>query len=191
MIRYPVSGAILAGGKSLRMGTQKALVVWNNKPLVQWVFESMQEVCSEVLIIANEGDFSFLNARVYPDNLTGNGPAGGIESALSHASTNSILISSCDTPNLDSRLFRHLIDHHGDFDISICGHDGTDEPLIGLFNRSVRDVFRSSILSGNNRPPRIIRQTRWQAVEITPDLDFYQPDLFLNLNYPSDLEGIV
>jgi len=182
-----VTGVILAGGESRRMGSNKALVSWKNKPLIQWVYDSMLQVCPDILIIANFGDFSFLSARVYPDNYPGTGPAAGIESALSHCTTPAALIASCDTPNLSPDFFRYLIGHHGDFDISITGHDGTDEPLIGIFNHSVLRFFQSAILSGNARPPHIIRQTNWQTIGISPDLDFYRSDLFLNLNAPEDL----
>jgi len=183
----PVTGVILAGGESRRMGTHKALVLWKNRPLIQWVYDALYPLCKEILIIANTGDFSFLNARVYPDNFPGTGPAAGIETALSRCSTPLALISSCDTPNLSTSLFSHLLDHHGTFEISIAGHDGTDEPLIGVYSRSATGHFHTALMSGNARPPRIIRQTRWQAIPITPELDFYRTDLFLNLNAPEDL----
>ena len=187
MTKPGITGAILAGGQSRRMGFGKALIPWKNKPLIQWVYDSLSEVCSDILIIANKGDYSFLRAWVFPDNFPGNGPAAGIEAALSHSLTESTLIVSCDTPNLNPGLFRFLYSRHGSYDVSICGHDGIDEPLIGLFNRSVHSLFRSAILEGNPRPPGIIRKTNWQVVEISPVLDFYSPDLFLNLNSPEDL----
>ncbi len=187
MTSHPVTGIILAGGESRRMGSNKALISWKGEPLIQWVYDSMRQVCPDILIIANSGDFSFLKASVYPDNYPGTGPAAGIESALSHCTTPAALIASCDTPNLSPALFRYLINNHKDFDISITAHDGTDEPLIGVFNRSSLRYFQSAILSGNARPPHIIRQTNWQTIAISPDLDFYRSDLFLNLNAPEDL----
>ncbi len=187
MTGAPVTGVILAGGESRRMGTHKALVLWKNRPLIQWVYDALFPLCKEILIIANTGDFSFLNARVPPATFPGTGPAAGIETALSRCSTPLALISSCDTPNLSTSLFRHLLMHHGSYDISIAGHDETDEPLIGVFSRSASQYFHKALMSGNARPPRIIRQTRWQTIPITPELDFYHTDLFLNLNAPEDL----
>lgn len=187
MMGGPVTGVILAGGESRRMGSNKALLIWKDKPLIQWVYDSMRKVCSDILIIANSGEYPFPGTTIYPDNYPGTGPAAGIESALSHCTTPAALIASCDTPNLSPALFRYLVSRHGDFDISITGHDGTDEPLIGIFNRSTLRLFQSAILSGNARPPHIIRQTNWQTIEIHPGLDFYRPDLFLNLNAPEDL----
>ncbi|MCD6332011.1 MAG: hypothetical protein J7L89_01935 [Bacteroidales bacterium] len=52
------------------------------KPLIQWVYQSVNSLSDEVLIAANEGDFSSLNARIIPDRIKGIGPITGIESGL-------------------------------------------------------------------------------------------------------------
>lgn len=182
-----VTGAILAGGESRRMGTNKPLTSYKGKPLIQWVYESMQTVCDEILIIANTGDYSFLNARVIPDNFRGSGPAAGLEAALKASSHPLVLVSSCDTPNLSPGFFRYLIDNHTDHDISIAGHDDTDEPMIGVYSRRIHQLFWEALTGGNNRPPAVIRQTLWQIIPVHPGLDFYRSDLFLNLNTPQDL----
>jgi molybdopterin-guanine dinucleotide biosynthesis protein A len=182
-----ITGAILAGGESRRMGTNKALAIYKNKPLIQWVYDAMVPVCSEILVIANSGDFSFLNARVVNDNFPGTGPAAGLEAALAAASNTLVLVASCDTPNLSADFFMYLIDNHDDNDISITGHDQTDEPLIGVYHQRIHPVFLESLNQGNNRPPAIIRQTRWQTIQVHSGLDFYRNDLFLNLNSPQDL----
>lgn len=183
-----VSGIILAGGESRRMGSPKALVLYRGKPLIGWIYDALAPLCTEILIIANTGDFSSFSASVYPDNYPGNGPAAGIESGLDHCRTDLALVSSCDTPGLTEGFFRHLLNNHDGYDISIAFHDGISEPLIGVYSRSVRTVFRDAILAGDPHPPRIIRQCKWHEVPITPGLNFYQPELFLNLNSPTDLK---
>jgi molybdopterin-guanine dinucleotide biosynthesis protein A len=182
-----ITGIILAGGESRRMGTFKPMVQYRGKPLINWVFDALQPLCSEMIIVANSGDFTGLPARLYPDNFPGQGPAAGIESGLSHCRTPLALISSCDTPNLPAGLFSFLLRSHGGYDISLVAHDGINEPLIGCFSQSVHAVFLNALLSGNSHPPRIIRQCKWHEVEVKPGSDFYKPDLFLNLNTPPDL----
>lgn len=188
MINPEVTGIILAGGESRRMGTLKPLVLYNGKPLIQWIFDAFEPICNEILIIANAGEFTGLNAKVFPDNYPGNGPAAGIEAGLSHCDTRLALICSCDTPNLSTGFFIYLIGRHGEFDISIASHKGITEPLIGVFSKKVHSVFREALLAGDPHPPRIIRECHWQEVPIRPGLDFYRPELFLNLNTPSDLK---
>ncbi|TSA37244.1 MAG: molybdenum cofactor guanylyltransferase [Porphyromonadaceae bacterium] len=188
MIQPGITGIILAGGESRRMGTLKPLIHYKGKPLINWIFDAFLPICSDIIIIANSGDYSALAASVYPDNYPGNGPAAGIEAGLSHCQTDLALISSCDTPNLSTGFFKHLLQNHNGFDISIAAHDGINEPLIGIYSRSVHPIFRDAILSDDPHPPRIIRQCKWQEISINSGLNFYRPNLFLNLNTPLDLK---
>jgi len=183
-----ITGIILAGGESRRMGTLKPLIHYKGKPLINWVFDALYPICSDIIIVANSGDFSALAASVYPDNYPENGPAAGIEAGLSQCQTDLALISSCDTPNLSTDFFKHLLQNHKGFDISIAAHDDINEPLIGVYSRSAQPVFRDAILSGDPHPPRIIRLCKWHEVSINSGLNFYRPDLFLNLNTPLDLK---
>jgi molybdopterin-guanine dinucleotide biosynthesis protein A len=187
MTATAVTGIILAGGEGKRMGTFKPLVPYRGKPLIAWVFEEMSAICGPMVIIANSGDFSAFNAAVFPDNYPGIGPAAGIEAGLSHCQTPLALFCSCDTPNLSSGFFRYLVENHGDYDISIPVHEGITEPLNGVFSRRIHSRFEKAILAGDPHPPRIIRQCHWQEIPVGPEQNFYRPDLFLNLNRPSDL----
>lgn len=189
MIRPGPTGIILAGGESRRMGSLKPLTLYKGKPLISWISEALRPICSEIIIIANTGDFSNFDTAVYADNYPGNGPAAGIEAGLFHCSTDLALICSCDTPNLPSGLFSYLLEKHVGFDVSIAAHDGISEPLTGVFSKTVHTVFREAILSGDPHPPRIIRQCKWQEIAVHAGHNFYRPDLFLNLNTPFDLES--
>jgi molybdenum cofactor guanylyltransferase len=188
MIRPAITGIILAGGESRRMGTLKPLIIYRGKPLIHWIFEALHPVCSKVLIIANSGDYSDLDATVYPDSFPGNGPAAGIETGLFYCPSDLALISSCDTPNLPADFFRYLLANHHGYEVSIAAHDDINEPLIGVYSRSVRHVFRNAVLAGDPHPPRIIRQCKWHEIQINSGCSFFRPDLFLNLNSPPDLK---
>ncbi len=184
----PVTGIILAGGESRRMGALKPLVDYRGKLLIRWIFEALSPLCNEITIIANSGDFSAFNASVYPDNFPGNGPAAGIEAGLSHCTTKLALVTSCDTPNLPTDMFRYLLANHNGYDISIIAHDGINEPLIGVYSQSVHSTFLEAIQAGDPHPPRIMRRCKWQEIPLDSSQNFWHPDLFLNLNTPSDLK---
>jgi molybdopterin-guanine dinucleotide biosynthesis protein A len=188
MTGQPVTGIILAGGESRRMGTFKPLVEYKGKPLIRWIYDALAPICSEIIIIANSGDFPDMIASIYPDNYPGNGPAAGIEAGLSHCRTNLALFCSCDTPNLPTALFEHLLAKHDGFDISIAGHDDTNEPLIGVYSKTVHGAYKEALLAGDPHPPRIMKKCKWQEIPFGPGQNFWHPDLFLNLNSPSDLK---
>ncbi|MFO7616185.1 MAG: molybdenum cofactor guanylyltransferase [Bacteroidales bacterium] len=182
-----VTGIILAGGTGSRMGQPKPFIPWKGKQLIEWVFQAIQPVCGTIIIVANRGDFGFLKATVIPDNFTGQGPAAGIEAGLAAMKTVNAVVVSCDTPNLSTGLFRYLLEQHGDHEITIASHESITEPLIGIYSKAVAERFKAALEAGDPHPPRIIRGCRWQAVPISPENNFFSPDLFLNLNSPKDL----
>ncbi|MEA1876468.1 MAG: molybdenum cofactor guanylyltransferase, partial [Bacteroidota bacterium] len=175
-----ITGIILAGGESSRMGQDKALVLWKGRRLVDWVKASISPVCKQIMISSNSASELFPDDKLIADRYQNTGPIAGIESGLYHASTPYCLIVSCDTPLLSTSMFEYLIAHHGDFDISLAAHDGVNEPMIGIYRRSVHSQLLQAIEDGQHKPPAIIRQTRWQEVNIHPGLNFYSPEMFRN-----------
>ena len=76
---------------------------------------------------------------------------------------------------------------HGDYEISIPIHYGINEPMIGIYSRAVLPAFQKAIEEGFNKPPAIIRSCRYQEVPVDDSMNFYSPEMFLNLNSPQDL----
>jgi molybdopterin-guanine dinucleotide biosynthesis protein A len=183
-----ITGIILAGGKNTRMGQYKALVEWRGKSLINWVLDAISPLCSEIIVSSNDKVPVNPEVLIVPDRFTDIGPAAGIESGLYHSKTNLNIIVSCDTPMVNTDFFRYMIDNHGDFEISIPIHDGINEPMIGIYNKSVQAKFEEAILRGQARPPSIIRSCRFQEILVSNDLNFYNDNLFLNLNSPDDLK---
>src|ERR1035437_7677768 len=93
-----LNGYILAGGKSSRMGTDKGLLVFNKKTIIQHVIAQLKPVVKEVIIVSNNRDYEKFGVKVIADIIKNIGPAGGIHAALSHSNTNHNFIVSCDMP---------------------------------------------------------------------------------------------
>ena len=182
-----ITGVILAGGQSSRMGVDKALVEWQGKRLVDYLLEQMHLVCDEILISTHLPQENFPNQKAIPDLFGACGPIAGIESGLRHASCSSVVFASVDSPLLTSELFQYLISSHGDFEISLAAHRGINEPMIGVYDKDVLPKLQAYILSGKSKPPEFIRSRRWQEIDIHSSLPFYHPDLFKNMNTPKDL----
>jgi len=189
-IRGDITGIIMAGGQNLRMGRNKAFIIWRGKRLLDWVYDAIRPLCTKIIISANDENSSYPEALVVPDRYQRIGPIAGIEAGLTHSNTEMNIIVSCDTPMLSTAFFRYMIKQHQKFDISIPIHDGVNEPLIGIYNRSVLPRFQDAISRGLYKPPPIIKSCNFQEVPINQEMNFYQPDLFLNLNKPEDLKNI-
>ena len=185
---HEITGIVLAGGENRRMGRNKALVEWRGKRLIDWVFDAIGPLCTQIILSSNEPLPVRHGIITVADRYKNIGPAAGIESGLFHSTTHQNIVVSCDTPMLNAEFFEYLLSKHQDKEISIPIHDGINEPMIGIYSKAVQPVFEAAIKAGNTKPPAIIRSCLYQEVPVNKELNFYHPDMFLNLNSPEDLK---
>src|SRR5437773_12522 len=103
----PLSGAILVGGQSRRMGTDKALLEFEGEPLVVRLARSLAAVCDEVLLVGGDpARFAglLLSVRCVPDGAQDAGPLGGILGALQAARHDACLVVGCDMPFVTAEI---------------------------------------------------------------------------------------
>lgn len=134
-----VTGVILAGGMSRRLGRNKALELVGGRPLIGRVIERVGSVAERVLVIVNDKQRA-LDLRLptdvgtavdeYPDA----GSLGGIYTGLANASTPWILVVACDMPFLNVKLLRHLLNHRLDADVVVPVLDGRPEPTHAAYS---------------------------------------------------------
>ena len=182
-----ITGIILAGGNSSRMGQNKALLNLNGKRIIDYVFETLNSFCDEIIISTNSHDFDFFEAVIVPDEIKNIGPIGGIYSSLKKSSNNINIIVSCDMPYLSADLLKFLIDSSQDFEIAIPKHNNINEPITGKFMKHTYKYFEDAISKGIHSPPKVIYNTNINEVKISSDLDFYSDKLFMNINDKNDL----
>ncbi len=187
-IKTEITGIILAGGENQRMGQNKALITWRGKRLIDWVYDAIKPLCERIIISANEDNNLYPEASVVFDRYHKIGPVAGIEAGLSSSNTELNIIVSCDTPMLTTAFFQYMISQSRDFEVSIPEHEGINEPIIGIYKRSVLPRFQDAISRGLFKPPSIIKSCKFQEVAIQKNMNFYHPDLFLNMNKPEDLK---
>ncbi|MDI6767277.1 MAG: molybdenum cofactor guanylyltransferase [Bacteroidota bacterium] len=136
-LRTDIVGVILAGGKSSRMGQNKAMLEFRGKPFIQHIAETLKEIFEEVIIISDDTEaYKFLYLPVYVDVYKNCGPLGGIHSAFINSNTENIFVASCDLPFINFDVVRFLIDHHSHNEVTVFSVDQQIQPLFGLYNRS-------------------------------------------------------
>lgn len=112
-----VTGVILAGGKSRRMGKNKALLQLGNVTLIQHVVHSLQPITDELLLITNNPDeYAHLDITMHDDIVPNAGALGGIHAGLTFASHQEILCVACDNPFLNPNLLSYLLSVLGEYD---------------------------------------------------------------------------
>ena len=113
----PVTGVILAGGKSRRMGENKAMMRLGDNSLIEHVIHRMRLITDELLLVTNSPtEYAHLGVSMHGDLLPGTGALGGIYTGLTHASHDTVLCVACDSPFLEPKLLTYLVSVLGEYD---------------------------------------------------------------------------
>lgn len=174
------------------MGYDKALLVWQGKPLIQIVAEVLLSICDRVRIIADRGSrFSFLNLETYPDEVSGMGPLGGIYTALRVSDSERVFCVGCDMPFLDKKTIRGMWDMSSEFDVVVPYANGGFHPLHAVYSQSCKEPIKKTLLSGPQRITSFFDQVRVKTVD---EKDFpvlaASGKALANINTPADLKNL-
>lgn len=191
MIYRDITGVVLAGGRSSRMGQDKALMEWQGKPLVQHAVDILRQVCHTVIIGSNRKDYLFTGCEIWPDEFAVQAPMIGIYSCLKRSRDAWIMVLTCDMPFVDARLFEYLLSHMQQYDAILPIHSGnTVEPLCGLYNHSAIPLMEKCIEAQQYSMQQFARKSSHRFVSVGPFLDFFHADLFFNMNTPGDFNRL-
>lgn len=183
-----VTGIILAGGKSSRMGTEKGLQKLCGKPLITYAAEALSGICSEILISSSYEAYHSFGFKVVPDVFPGIGPMGGIYSALKQSRTEKNLVLSCDLPFVTIALMSYILKNSEGYQVTVPWQGSQHfEPLCGFYNRAVLKKVRNYIEKGNYKLPDLFEEINMNKLIIDNKLDFFQETLFMNVNSKHDL----
>jgi molybdenum cofactor guanylyltransferase len=189
----PVCAAILAGGKSRRMGTNKALVHCHGVPMIRRVAECALSITDEVILCANDPDlYSFLKLPVVRDRCPGCGPLAGLHSAFLASERNHVLLLACDLPNVTVALLERLVSCVADYDAVIpVTSDNRPHPLCAVYSRTCRDQVEVHLGRGRYKVLDLFSDTPLRARFLPSSEMNLQDSLLDNLNSPDDLKKLV
>lgn len=181
----PVTGIILAGGKSSRMGFDKGMAAFNGRAMVTWIIDTLQAVCTHSIIISNADAYHQLGLPVYADIYTDSGPLGGIYTGLKHSTTEYNLIMACDMPYVKPELLVQLLAFAEDYSIVVPSVNGQLEPLCGFYHKSILPEMEELLQQNTRKMQHVIRQFSHKEIQIegsSPD-----SQMFANINTPEQL----
>ncbi|MFP4471893.1 MAG: NTP transferase domain-containing protein [Bacteroidales bacterium] len=188
MVSEKVTGIILAGGKSRRMGAEKGLVRFHGRPLISYAIEALMPHCDEILISANSTSFDHFGFRVIPDEIPGSGPMGGIWSCLKQSSNEVCVVLSCDTPLVDQAVIDKILRLNDDFDVAVPWHrNAFYEPLCAAYHKRLLPVFGDFLAEGNFKIPDLIEKVNSRTIPTGPEGEL-DSEVFYNVNSRKDLQ---
>ncbi|NLI82457.1 MAG: molybdenum cofactor guanylyltransferase [Deltaproteobacteria bacterium] len=183
-----ISGAVLAGGMSRRYGRNKAVEVFRGKRLVDSAVEVLQSFCDPVFVVINDLSLYWdLPVTLIQDVLPGQGPLGGIYTALLFSPNEWVFVRATDMPLLVPELLLYMCEVRPGFDAVVPVFNGLHEPLFALYHRRCLAPIASLLERGERKIVRFfpgLRVRKLQEEEWRP-LDA-EGLSFVNVNTPED-----
>lgn len=182
-----ITGVILAGGRSSRMGgNDKGLILLHDKPLFQYVIERLNPQVNYVLINANRNQERYQESGlpVINDAITGFvGPLAGMHAGLSHSTTEWVVFVPCDVPMLPTDLVSQLWQGKQQA-LAAYVHDGERaHPTLALMHVSLKPLLAEYLANGDRKLMIFM-----DSIHAQPIMFSGQHDQFSNLNTPADCD---
>jgi molybdopterin-guanine dinucleotide biosynthesis protein A len=189
-VENQVTGVILAGGKSRRMGYNKALLRIGNQTIIQRVLAALKQVTSSQLIMTNFPDeYKFLRIPTKTDILPGKGAFGGIYTGLYFSETPYCLVSACDTPFLNVEFLRYMTQIVEAYDIVIPKHSKGYEPLCAIYAKTCMPHIENLLKKERLRIIEVFADVKVREVSES-EIENYDSEglMFFNINTQKDYQ---
>ncbi|MFQ6111228.1 MAG: molybdenum cofactor guanylyltransferase [Nitrospinota bacterium] len=188
-ISVDVTGVILAGGESSRMGRNKAFLEVGGERLVDRAVSLLEGLFEELILIANDlSAYAYLGLRTLPDRFPGKKSLGGIHTALLHMKTPYCFVAACDMPFLKEGLVRYLLSLREGYEVVVPRLDWGLEPLCAVYSQACLKPIERLLNRGDLKIINFFPEVRVCEVA-RDDLMRFDPELdsFFNINTPEDL----
>lgn len=184
------TGIILAGGRSSRMGTNKALLTLGKSTLVQEAVQNLRQFCTEIIVVSSEPElYRDLEIKVTADIIPKKVPLCGIHAGLTVSSNFHNLIIACDMPFLNWKLGKYMVENAVGLDVFVPKVGEHYEPLHAVYSKNCipyieksldQDIFKIFAFY----PQVKVGYLEEDKIQELADLD----KAFLNVNTPEELE---
>lgn len=198
-----ITGIILSGGKSTRMGVNKSFLKIGEQFVIEKIFNVMKSVFSELIIITNEPElYEFLGVKTYKDIYTDVGPIAGIHSGLTHSKTEKNFVISCDMPLINAEVIQSIIEYPGNAQVKVPFADGFIQQLCGLYSKTLLNLIESDINTELEetrdklqekrkcKVHQLIHKSESIIISDVENLAGYNENVFLNMNNVEDYNRI-
>lgn len=180
---------ILAGGKSSRMGTDKGLLLFRGKRLVDYVIGAAQTITSHILIITANPEYANGGITCLEDEMQGKGPLGGIYTGLIHTGSEKNLFLGCDMPFLTGRLLQELLKNSGEEEVLLSQHRGLAEPLCSVYDKRCAVQIRAMLDKNQLKITDALAGLKTRTISFDTE-DWFYGNEFANINSPDELSSL-
>ncbi|HJV46187.1 MAG TPA: molybdenum cofactor guanylyltransferase [Bacillota bacterium] len=184
---------ILAGGKSSRMGTNKALLPVEGKANIEKILDTLAPSFSHIVLVTNDQDtYSWLNVPMTSDVYPGQGPLAGIHAGLLASLAEVNLVVACDMPFVSTTLGNYLVGISREVDAVVPRWDGQLHPLFAVYRKACAKSIEECIITGNLRLVHFLDRLNVRYVEQDELQKVISSDVvFTNMNNPEEYQMVL
>jgi len=191
-MKADLTGIILSGGKSSRMGENKALIQIEGAPIIRRIHSLFERLFGEIIIVTDQSEpFSDLNAKIYPDLIPNRGVLGGLYTGLFFSSFWLSFCVASDMPFVKESVVKYLVKNARNYDVVVPRTEDGLQPLHAIYSKNCLDPIKRII---EERKYKIIDFYPMVRVKIIEESDFLSLDpmreSFINVNTPEELSLI-
>jgi molybdenum cofactor guanylyltransferase len=187
-----MTGVILSGGKSIRMGKNKAFIQVEGVPIIERIHNLFRELFQEVIIVTNEKDlFSNFDSKIFSDLIPGKGALGGLYTGIVFSSFDYSFCVACDMPFIKKSLVKYLIENVANEDVIVPRTKDGLQPLHAIYSKSCVGPIKKSIEEGKSKIIDIYDQVNVKIIDEKHFLCFDpRRESFINVNTPEELVSL-
>jgi len=180
------SMVILAGGQSRRMGYDKADLLCGRQTFLECQIQKARQLGIGDILVSGYHGMATPTARIIPDRFPGRGPLGGLETCLRAAAHEKCLVLSVDIPLAPVAELERLMEQSlaASAPVTILESRGREQPLIGVYDRSLSDAMLREITVHKGSVFALIRRVGYEVYESPA-----HPRLFSNINTPEEYQA--
>jgi len=187
-----ISGIILSGGKSVRMGENKAFIEIDGVPIIHRIYNLFKELFREIIIVTNQKEL-FLNfdSKIYSDLFPNKGALGGLYTGLVFSNFTYSFCVACDMPFINKSLVQYLVKNMEDYDVIVpLTKDGL-QPLHAIYSKHCLPTIKETIEKGKYKIIDFYSLVKVKVIK-EEDFGFLDPlrESFINVNTQEELFSI-
>jgi len=182
-----ITGIILAGGKSSRMGEDKGFLKLNGKTFMSSIIAALNPIVGEIIIVSNNSEYDVFNLKRVADSMEESGPLAGLYSGLLHSETENNIVLSCDVPLISSSVLKKLLEGApSEAEVIQFESEGKTMPLVAMYKKKCRHHFLKLLQTNERRLRFAIDQLDVKTITLDSELG----KTVRNINTISELKDL-
>lgn len=180
-----ITGIILSGGKSTRMGEDKGLIKIKGKTFVELVIDAITPLVDKVLIISNYSVYDQFGCQRIKDAINNSGPLAGLYTGLKHSESDYNLVLSCDIPLIKTHILKKIVSvNYNNYDVVQVQSGEKTMPLIALYKKQCQALCLQLLNKNEKRLKVLVSQLNTKTII----LDSKYMNCVKNINTQEDLK---